>query len=115
MRPHSLAACAAAVAQLQHPICDDLKVWLRVWRQASKESATSTKPVPPLLTEVVELDSNPISTTVTSSKVIDSTKSLPQPVARERCERERQQCQQKDKAIDSAGRERARRGMRLRY
>ena len=114
-RLQSLVASAAANTQQQWPIGNVLKVWLRVCRRASKESATSTKPVPPLLTEVVELASDPISTTLTSSKAIDSTKSLPQPVARNRRERERQQCQQKEKAIDSAGRERARRGTRLRY
>jgi len=74
MRPHSLAACAAATAQLQHPICYDWKVWPSVRRKVWKESATSTKTAAPMIAAVVELDTANHQTAPPSSEAIDSTK-----------------------------------------
>ena len=74
MRPHSLAACAAATAQLQHPICYDWKLWPRVRRKVWKESATSTKTAAPMLAAVVEVATANDQTARPSSEANDSTK-----------------------------------------
>ena len=69
----------------------------------------------PLLAEVVELVSDATFIMTSSSKAIYSTNVSPQPVACDRRETERQQCQQKEISIESAGRESARRRTRLSY
>ena len=74
MRPHSLAACAAAIAQLHWPICYDFKLWPRVRRKVLKESDTSTKTVVPLGAVAVALAAATAVNAPPSSEAIDSTK-----------------------------------------
>ena len=65
------------------------------------------------MAEVLEVTTCDMSVISPSWEAIGSTSENPQPVTHKRHEQERRQCQQKDKTIERAGRQGARRGVRL--
>ena len=105
MHRHHRAAAADSLGRLE--ACASVS-----WK-VPKESTRRPLEAAPLLAEVGELAADTSLTMSPSSKAIDSTNISSLAVTCDRRARERQHCQQNEKAIECAGWQSARRGTRL--